>query len=47
MEQFKHFPVMAKEATDALNCQNGKIYVDATLGGGGYSAIIAEKISTV
>ncbi|MBQ2644108.1 16S rRNA (cytosine(1402)-N(4))-methyltransferase RsmH [bacterium] len=45
MEQFKHFPVMAKEATDALNCQNGKIYVDATLGGGGYSAIIAEKIS--
>ena len=44
MEQFKHFPVMAKEAVDMLDCQNGKIYVDATLGGGGYSAIIAEKI---
>lgn len=45
MEVFKHFPVMAKEATDILDCQNGKIYVDATLGGGGYSAIIAEKIA--
>lgn len=44
MEKFKHFPVMAKEATDALNCTDGKIYVDATLGGGGYSAIIAQQI---
>ncbi|MCR5262135.1 MAG: 16S rRNA (cytosine(1402)-N(4))-methyltransferase RsmH [Candidatus Gastranaerophilales bacterium] len=45
MEQFKHFPVMAKEAVGILECQNGKIYVDATLGGGGYSSLIAEKIS--
>lgn len=44
MTEFKHFPVMAKEATDALCLESGKIYVDATLGGGGYSAIIAEKI---
>ena len=44
METFNHFPVMAKEATDFLDCRRGKIYVDATLGGGGYSAIIAEKI---
>ena len=44
MAEFKHFPVMLKEATDALCCESGKIYVDATLGGGGYSAVIAEKI---
>ena len=44
MAEFKHFPVMAKEATEALCLERGKVYVDATLGGGGYSAIIAEKI---
>lgn len=44
MTEFKHFPVMAKEATEALCLESGKVYVDATLGGGGYSAIIAEKI---
>ena len=43
MSEFKHFPVMSKEATDALNCTDGKIYIDATLGGGGYSALILEK----
>ncbi len=44
MAEFKHFPVMAKEATEALCLESGKVYIDATLGGGGYSAIIAEKI---
>ncbi len=44
MAEFKHFPVMAKEATEALCLESGKVYVDATLGGGGYSAIIAKKI---
>lgn len=44
MSEFKHFPVMAKEATEALNCTSGKIYVDATLGGGGYSSLILEKL---
>ncbi len=43
--EFKHFPVMAKEATDALQCENGKLYIDATLGAGGYSRLILEKIS--
>ena len=33
--EFNHYTVMANEAVDALNCENGKIYVDATLGGGG------------
>ena len=44
MAEFKHFPVMAKEATEALCLERGTVYVDATVGGGGYSAIIAEKI---
>ncbi len=35
---------MANEAVDALNCQPGKIYVDATLGGGGHSELILQKI---
>lgn len=44
MIRYEHYPVMANEAVDALNCENGKIYVDATLGGGGYSKLILEKI---
>lgn len=35
---------MAQEAVDALNCQEGKLYIDATLGGGGYSELILKKI---
>ena len=45
MEDFKHYTVMKNEAVDALNCTNGKIYVDCTLGGGGHSELIAQKIS--
>lgn len=44
MPEFKHYPVMAKEATNALNCEDGKLYIDATLGGGGYSELILKKI---
>ena len=45
MSEFKHYPVMLKEAVDALNCENGKLYIDATLGGGSYSELILQKIS--
>ena len=45
MAEFKHFPVMAKEAVGALNCKSGKIYIDATLGGGGYSALVLEQLN--
>ena len=45
MQEFKHYPVMAKEAVDALNCEQGKLYIDATLGGGGYSELILQRIS--
>ena len=45
MDDFKHYTVMLNEAVDALECQDGKIYVDCTLGGGGHSELILKKIS--
>ena len=45
MEEFRHYTVMKNEAVDALECKNGKIYVDCTLGGGGHSELILQKIS--
>ena len=42
--EFKHYTVMKKEAVDALECTNGKIYVDCTLGGGGHSELILQRI---
>ncbi len=44
MDDFKHYTVMLNEAVDALNCENGKIYVDCTLGGGGHSELILKRI---
>ena len=43
-KEFKHYTVMLNEAVDALNCESGKIYVDATLGGGGHSELILQRI---
>lgn len=43
-EDFKHFTVMKNEAVDALNCRDGLIYVDCTLGGGGHSELILKRI---
>lgn len=37
---------MPDQVIDALNCESGKLYVDCTLGGGGHSSLIAEKIGT-
>lgn len=42
--EFKHYTVMKNEAVDALNCENGKVYVDCTLGGGGHSELILKRI---
>ena len=36
---------MKNEAVDALCCESGKIYVDCTLGGGGHSELILQRIS--
>ena len=46
MQEFKHYTVMLNEAVDALECDGSdKIFVDATLGGGGHSELILKKIS--
>ncbi len=45
MSEFKHYTVMKNEAVDALECKNGLTYVDCTLGGGGHSELILERIS--
>lgn len=45
MDNYTHYTVMKNEAVDALNCEDGKIYVDCTLGGGGHSELILQKIS--
>lgn len=45
MSDFNHYTVMKNEAVDALNCRNGLIYVDCTLGGGGHSELILQRIS--
>ncbi len=43
---FRHFSVMAQETVNALNPDGSdKIFIDATLGGGGHSKLIAQKIS--
>ena len=44
MGNFKHYTVMKNEAVDALNCKDGLIYVDCTLGGGGHSELILKRI---
>ena len=43
--EFRHYTVMKNEAVDALECEEGKIYVDCTLGGGGHSELILQRIS--
>lgn len=45
MSNFKHYTVMKNEAVDALNCKDGLVYVDCTLGGGGHSELILQRIS--
>jgi len=42
---FNHIPVMPLEAVDALSIRSGGIYVDGTLGGGGHSALILERLT--
>ena len=42
--EFKHYTVMKNEAVDALECRDGLVYVDCTLGGGGHSELILQRI---
>lgn len=44
MSKFNHYPVMLNEILEGLECEPSKVYVDGTLGGGGYSYEIAKRI---
>jgi len=43
--EFKHKPVLLDECIEALNIKQDGIYVDGTLGGGGHSFHIVEKLT--
>lgn len=43
-ENLSHYSVLLNESIDALNIKNDGLYVDCTLGGGGHSSKILEKI---
>src|SRR5688572_5766066 len=42
--EFGHVPVLSKEAIDFLAIRRGGTYVDATLGAGGHSFLIAKRL---
>ena len=46
MDEYKHVPVLANEAIDLLNIKPNGIYIDCTLGGGGHSSLILQKLTT-
>ena len=41
--EFKHFSVMLKETVDSVNAENGGLFVDGTMGGGGHSHEILSR----
>jgi 16S rRNA (cytosine1402-N4)-methyltransferase len=41
----RHAPVLLDELMELLQCRSGGVYVDATVGGGGYSEAILNKSS--
>src|SRR5437667_1221192 len=41
-----HVPVLACEVLEWLNPQPGQVIVDGTLGGGGHTRLIAERVGT-
>ncbi len=45
MSDFVHYTVMKNEAVNILEPTSGKIYVDCTLGGGGHSELLLQKIA--
>ncbi len=44
---FHHITVLGREATDALQPAEGKVMIDATLGGGGHSELLLQAGATV
>ncbi len=45
MKAFEHYSVMAAECIEGLKINPHGIYVDATLGGGGHSSLIARQLT--
>ena len=43
--EFEHIPVLYDEVMDALNIRADGIYIDGTVGGGGHSSGICERLS--
>ncbi|MDP4117898.1 MAG: 16S rRNA (cytosine(1402)-N(4))-methyltransferase RsmH [Bacillota bacterium] len=43
--EFKHIPIMFDDCMELLDIKSGGIYVDGTLGGGGHSFGICERLS--
>lgn len=41
---YKHIPVMLPEVMEVLRPQAGQIFIDGTLGGGGYARALAERV---
>jgi 16S rRNA (cytosine1402-N4)-methyltransferase len=41
--EYKHIPVMVEEVMTLLRCEPHRIYVDATLGGGGHALEILKR----
>lgn len=46
MTSFKHLPVLASEVIELLAPHPGGVYLDGTLGGGGHSELILERIGS-
>lgn len=46
MTEFAHIPVLYRETLEGLQIKPNGIYVDGTLGGGGHSKGIAEKLTS-
>ena len=46
MVEFNHVTVLLNEAIDELNVKPDGIYIDATLGGGGHSQLLASRLTT-
>lgn len=42
----KHIPVLLREVVDGLALEAGEIFLDGTLGGGGHSALVAERLGS-
>ncbi len=44
MQEFRHVPVMLNEVVDGLSIVENGVYVDCTVGGGGHSLRIVQKL---